>query len=94
MYEHRYLKNNKTLCISAGKCDDQQQYKATLEASMVSTPAHLYENSPISSGPSVSIKQPRVRKSICQFSKMFVVQPNTDILRLFAADQSTIQLDQ
>ena len=31
----------------AGKCDDQQQYKAIIEAAMVSTPEGFYDKSPM-----------------------------------------------
>ena len=33
MYEHRFLENIKKIYKSSGKCDDQQQYKAIIEAS-------------------------------------------------------------
>ena len=36
-HEHRYFKNIRKLYKYDGKNDDQQQYKAILEASMVST---------------------------------------------------------
>ena len=55
-YEHRCLENIKKLYQSAGKCDDQQQYKSILESCMVSTPEFFSENRPMSYGPSVSIK--------------------------------------
>ena len=38
LYEHICLKNIKKLYQSAVKCDDQQQYKAILEAAVVYTP--------------------------------------------------------
>ena len=34
----------------AGKCDEQNQYKAILEASMVSTTKGFTDNSPMDSG--------------------------------------------
>ena len=37
IYEHKCLENIKKLYKQAGKCDDQQQLKNTLEADMVST---------------------------------------------------------
>ena len=46
-YEHICIDNIKTLYQSAGKCDDQWEYKAILEASMVSTPKFFSENSPM-----------------------------------------------
>ena len=41
MYEHRYLENIKSLYKYAGKHDNRQQYKAIIEAAMVSTPEGL-----------------------------------------------------
>ena len=38
IYEHKCLGNIKKLYKQAGKCNDQQQFKYILEASMVSTP--------------------------------------------------------
>ena len=43
LYEHRCLENIKNVYPSAGKCDDQQQYKAIIEAEMVSTPEFFSE---------------------------------------------------
>ena len=37
LYGHRCLKNTKKLYKTAGKCDDQNQYKTIIEAAMVST---------------------------------------------------------
>ena len=47
IYEHRCQENIKKLCKSAGKCDYQQQYKAIIEAEMVSTTAGLTDNRPM-----------------------------------------------
>ena len=41
MYEHRCLENIKSLYKYAGKHDNRQQYKAIIEAAMVSTPEGL-----------------------------------------------------
>ena len=38
IYEHRCLQNISKLYKHAGKCDDQQQSKYIIEATMVSTP--------------------------------------------------------
>ena len=35
MYEHQCIENINNLYKPAGKCDDQQQYKAIIEAEMV-----------------------------------------------------------
>ena len=47
MYEHRCLENIKKLYKSAGKCHYQHQYKAIIEASIVSTPEGGTEKSPM-----------------------------------------------
>ena len=47
MYEHRCLENIKNLYKTSWKCDDQQQYKEVIEASMVSTTEEFTDNSPI-----------------------------------------------
>ena len=47
IYEHRFLENIKNLYKSAGKCDDQQHYKAIIESETVSTPEGCTDNSPM-----------------------------------------------
>ena len=47
MYEHRYLKNTKKLYKSSGKCDYEQNYKAIIEAAMVTTTEVCNVNIPI-----------------------------------------------
>ena len=71
----------------AGKCDDQQKCKAIIEATIVSTTEGFIDNSPISSGPYVPVKQPNARKSFCQFSETLDTKLNTSVRRL-CADKS------
>ena len=52
---------------------------------MVSTPWVFPENIPMSYGPYVSIKQPKVRKSLRKFTTTLDVKPKTVIRRLCAA---------
>ena len=52
---------------------------------MVSTPEGFSEKIPISSGPYVSIKQPKAIKSLRQFSTTLDVKPRTVVIRLFTA---------
>ena len=47
MYSHRCMENIKKLYTSAGKCDNQQQYKDNLEAAVLSTHDRFTENSPV-----------------------------------------------
>ena len=56
LFEHRCLENIKKLYKLAGKCDDQQQFKAILEAAMVSTHEGFTDNITISFLPSVPVK--------------------------------------
>ena len=57
LYEHKYLENIKKLYKHAGKCDDQQQFKDILEASMVSTPEGFTNECPISLMASTPVKK-------------------------------------
>ena len=45
LYEQICLENTKKLYITAGKCDDQQQYKDIIEAVTVSKPGGCNGNS-------------------------------------------------
>ena len=74
MYEHRFLKTIKKLYKPDGKCDNQNQYKAILEAAMVSTTERFTENSPISPGPYVTVKNNGVIKSLRLFTELFYVK--------------------
>ena len=47
MNEHRCLEKIKRLLKIAGKYNNQQHYKAILEAEMASTPEGFTDNSPI-----------------------------------------------
>ena len=81
-YEHRYLENTNRLYKDTGKCDDQQQYKDILEAEMVSTTEWCTDNSPMTSNPYVSTKNPSERKPQRQFSETLDVKHKTSVCRL------------
>ena len=51
----------------SGKCDDQYQYKETIEDYMVSTPEGFTENNQMSYGPSVPVKQHNSREKLFQY---------------------------
>ena len=72
MYEHRCFEKLKGF---SGKYDDQNQYKAIIEATMVSITEGFTDNSPISYGPYVPVKQHNARKSLGQFSEALDVKP-------------------
>ena len=88
IYEHRCLENIKELYKSAGKCDDQQQYKAIVEAAKVSTPEVFNYNSPMSPIQYLTLKNPIARKLLCQFLDTLEVKPKTDFLSFVPIDQS------
>ena len=67
MLEHRCLENIKNLYKSAGKYDDQQQYKAIIEAAIVYTTELFTDNITMSPSQSVIVKNPSARKSFRQF---------------------------
>ena len=55
MYEHRCLDNIKKLHTPTFKLYNQQQYKAIIEAEIVSIPERSYDNGPMSPGPYVTV---------------------------------------
>ena len=67
MYEHICLENINKLYKSAGKFDDQQQYKAIIEEEMVYTPVVFTDNSPMSPSQYMTMKNTSTRKSLRQF---------------------------
>ena len=69
MYEHRFLGNTKIIYKTAGICDDQHQYKAILEAAMVSSPEGCTDNSPMPPSQYEPNKNSSARKSLRQFSE-------------------------
>ena len=85
MYEHRCLVNIRKLYKSAGKCDDQKQYKVIIESSMVSNTEVFTDNSQISPSQSVTVKNPSARKSLRQFLDVLEFKPNTSVCRFCAA---------
>ena len=64
MYEHIYLEKIRKLNKTSGKRDDQQHYKAVIEAAMVSTPEGFTGNSPTKPNKSEPAKNPSARKSL------------------------------
>ena len=67
------MENNKKLYKYAGKCDDQQKYKAILEAAMVSVPKRLTNNTPLAVYTLGTLKNSSSRKSLRQFSTLLDV---------------------
>ena len=70
IYEHKCLKNIKTLYKQSGKCDNQKQLKDILEAVMAFTPERFTYNSHISPMTSTKVKKPSDLKSLCMFTNV------------------------
>ena len=62
LYEHGCLEDIKKLYKTSGKCDDQQQHKAIIEAEIVSTPEVCTNKSMMTHNLSVNTKKPSTRK--------------------------------
>ena len=65
-----------------GKFDDQQQYKAILEASMFSTPEELTDKIPLSPDQSEPAKNTSARKLLRKLSDLLDIKPKTAVLRI------------
>ena len=76
-FEHRCMNNIKKIYQHAGKCDDQQNLKDILEASLLSTPEGFIDNIPNVHMPSTPVKKPSARKSLCLFTNILDVKPKT-----------------
>ena len=88
MCEHRCLENIKKLYKTAGKCDDQQQHKAIIEAAMVSTPEGFTYNSLMTPNPYIYTKNPSSRISLPQFTEILDVKHNTAVRSYGAAREN------
>ena len=65
----------------AGKYNDQQQYKAIIEAVMFSTPEIFNDNSLISPGTSVTFRYSSAIKSLHLFTEVLDVKNKNDVCR-------------
>ena len=61
-YEHKFLNKIKKIYQHAGKCEDQQNLKDILDASMVSIPEGVIYNIPNVPMKSTPVKKPSDRK--------------------------------
>ena len=79
MYKHIWQENINKLYTSAGKYNDQLQFKAVIEVSMVSTPDIFVDNSPMSPGPPMIVKKCSARKSLRLFTEVLDVKKKTSV---------------
>ena len=85
-FEHRCMNNIKKIYQHAENCDDQQNLKDILEASLLYNPEGFIDNSPNVHIPSTPIKK-NTSKSLCLFTNILDVKPIT-AKRRFAAEKS------
>ena len=74
LYKHRCLENSNNLYKTTGKFDDQQKYKETIKAEMVSTPGGCTKERPMIPNPSMSTKNPIEREALCQFTETLEIK--------------------
>ena len=74
-------KTSRSYTKNALKCEDQQEYKAMIEAALFSTPEECINNSPMTPNPSVYTKNSSARKSICQFTETLDVKHDNSVRR-------------
>ena len=86
MYEHRCLENIKNLLKNSGKCEDQQHYKAIIQAWMVSTTEGGSSNSPMSPSQYVTVIYPSAIKPPHQLLEKLDVKHKTAV-RIFGASK-------
>ena len=86
--KHLCLENINKLYKYAGKCDDQNQYKAIMEATMVSITERITDNIKIAVGMLGTTKKPTARNPISQFWALLDVKQKTDVSIMGAAKKS------
>ena len=79
MYRHRCLESIRKEYTYNGKYNYQQQYKAIIEAVLVSTPYKFNNNSTIPPGPSVTIINTSTIKSLRLFTEILDVKNKTAV---------------
>ena len=93
LFEHRYLKNMKILYQHTGKCDDQEQFKDIIEATMVYTTEGFIDNSPRYPTTTTPVNKPSARKLLCLFNDILYVKKLLSI-KLELLNQSARKLKQ
>ena len=88
LFEYRCLENINKLYNTAGKCNDQQKYKTTIETALVSKPKGCNYNSPITPNDTntsqsfFSSKNKCAHKYLETFSKTLDVETKTYVQRI------------
>ena len=84
-FEHICMNNIKNIYQHAGKCDDKKNLKDVIDATILSTPEGVTDNSPNVHMTSKPLKKPNARKSLCLFTNILDVNPSTWFLTGFYA---------
>ena len=74
-FEHKGMNNIEKIYQHAGKCDDQNNLKGIIDATIVSTLEGVKDNSPDVTMKSTPGKKPSAGKSLCLFSNTLDVKP-------------------
>ena len=73
-FEHKCMNNIKKIHQHEGKCDDQQNLKAIIDAAILSTPEVVTDNITNVHITSTPIKKQSARKSLCLFTNILDVK--------------------
>ena len=83
-FEHRCMNNIKNIYQHAGKCEDQQNLKDIIDATILSNPEGVTYGSPNVPMTSKPVKKPSARKSLCLFTNILDVKNRTAKHRIVA----------
>ena len=86
-FDHRCMNKINNIYQHAGKCDYQKNLKDILEAALLYTPEGFTDNSTNMNMPSTPVKKPSARRSLCLFTNILYVKPETE-KRCFGAAKS------
>ena len=76
-FEHKCMNNIQKIYQHTGKCDDQKNLKAIIDAAMVFTPEGVTDNIFNVPTTSTTVKKPRARKSLCLFTNILDIKLKT-----------------
>ena len=88
-FEHECMNNIKKIYQRAGKCDNQQNLKNIIDATMVLTPEGVTDKSPNVPMTSTSVKKPTYGKPLCLFTNIFDVKNKAAKRSIVAANLQT-----
>ena len=83
-FEHMCMNNIKKIYQQEGKCDNQQNLKDIINASILSTPEVFIDNIPNVHLTLSPVKKPSARKSLCLFTNILDIQHETAKRRFVA----------